>query len=64
MTSEIFDEIERLTQEIIKKVAELQACYEVLNMTSSGDYTKWIIKQLDAFNFQLSTYLNMVYRRG
>ena len=64
MTSEIFDEIERLTQEIIKKVAELQACYEVLNMISPSNEVNWIVKQLGAFNFQLSTYLNMVYRRG
>ena len=62
---EIVEEIQSLTNEIIKKNAELQACYEVLKQ-NGGDYRQinYIIEEIDAINHQLAIFAKAVSGGG
>ena len=57
---EIIGEINRLTNEIIKKNIELQACYEVLKQNGNGKKIQYVIEELQAINNQLAVFRDMV----
>ncbi len=61
MMQEIVEEIDAYTNELIIKLTELEAYYEVLKQ-DNGDYRKinYIIEELQAIKHQLDVFRRMV----